>query len=349
MFRKTVKIQYRRFFRQEESGGATFEALIRRAMDTVPNDATSKLKDRYKLRIHKRSDDSVLTNIYSDNGDLLFGDITQITQDEMQSLLDSSDGDAAYADIEQYEKPKDREFIRSLLYWMIKEDHFFVIQSHSLRADSAEEYFNWIVNVRGKVSKDDCPVVLVAKFDPEAAGGDLDDIQEIIVGSKVAHQPGEQALGIDPREKEEIRSISRGAQTGKSKALQVLAALFGDTAEVDKIIDEIPEGSSLSVDVHIGYRTKKKKADRQVLKNVEVGLRHLPDHQLQVLGKEGRRSSDGKIRLHHMASVKCVMVGEGENERSTGRLDHNDVLRAMIEAYTVFKNNGKISDSAEKD
>jgi hypothetical protein len=344
MSRKPASVVYRRFNHTEHANGNSLELLIRTAMDKTPDSANHKLKERYKFRILKRTDDSVLANIYIDSGEYVFGDITQITQDEMQGLLDNSKDDAAFADIEQYEKPDDKDFIRSLMYWMVKGDHCFIIQSHSLRADSAEEYFNWVVNDKAKVLQNSCPIVLASKFDASSVGGDIQDIQEIIVGGTVAHQHGATALQIETHEAETLGSIERSLQTVKSKAQKVLEALFSDTAVVDKILSQIPEDSSLSVNVHIGYRTKKKKSSREILKNVEVGLRHLPDNQLQVRGKDGKRSPDGTIRLQHPVSIKCVLVGEKDMQRSTGRLDHTDVLRAMLEAYEVFRNNGKITD-----
>jgi hypothetical protein len=100
----------------------------------------------------------------------------------------------------------------------------------------------------------------------------------------------------------------------------------------------------LNVQVHIGYQTKKRKIDRVALKQLETGLRNLPDSQLQVKSKGARLASDGTIRLNHNASIRLVKAQDGDNQLIGTLLDPVDVLRAMVEAYSNFVANGKIQE-----
>lgn len=106
----------------------------------------------------------------------------------------------------------------------------------------------------------------------------------------------------------------------------------------------VPVDAELNVQVHIGYQTKKRKIDRVALKNLETGLRNLPDSQLQVKSKGSRQGTDGTIRLHHNASVRLVKVQDGDSHLIGTLLDPADVLRAMVEAYSNFVANGKIQE-----
>jgi len=121
-----------------------------------------------------------------------------------------------------------------------------------------------------------------------------------------------------------------------------LQALLGGDANVDSLINAVPKDVELNVQVHIGYQTKKRKVDRVALRQLEAGLRNLPDSQLAVKAKGARVATDGKIRLHHMASVKLITTQFDENEVTGSLLDPNDVFRAMMEADTNFVANGKI-------
>lgn len=344
MWRKSVTIHYRRLLSTPELAGRTLEALTRAAMEVSPSASGVRLKDRYKLRMYRRKDDSLFVNILLDRTNLIFGDITHFTKDQTQALFDDSKEDAAIADIQQIVKPEHAEFIHSLMYWMIKGDHVFLLQSQSLRTDSVEEYLTWLLAQQTQTLPTGSGVILSTKFDPQTVGGDLDDIREVVVGGVVSRQPDQVVPPAEMREVEEAEGVTEARLTGWDKAKEILEALFGNEAAVDKIMQKIPAESALSVEVHIGYKTKKRKMSREILKDFEVGLRHLPDSQLEVYGKDGKRSADGSIRLQYQANVLYHTDGEGEAKRPTALLDHNDVLRAMTEAYNNFVSNGKITE-----
>ena len=104
----------------------------------------------------------------------------------------------------------------------------------------------------------------------------------------------------------------------------------------------VPADAELNVQVHIGYQTKKRKIDRVALRQLETGLRNLPDSQLQIKAKGARVAADGTVRLHHDASIRLIKTLDGESQIIGTLLDPTDVLRAMVEAYSNFVANGKI-------
>ena len=104
----------------------------------------------------------------------------------------------------------------------------------------------------------------------------------------------------------------------------------------------VPTDADLRVDVHIGYKTKKRQVSRVALKQLETGLRNLPDSQLQIRARGATRATDGSVRLHHTASVRLVKARDGDVEKIGSLIDPTDALRAMYEGYTTFVANGKI-------
>lgn len=313
-----------------------------------------RLADRYALRIFTSGDDHLFVNVYhddppSENG-LVFGDILHFTKGHLQALFDAGQRDAASASVEQMRAPEKKEYIHSLMYWMIKDDHVFVIQSTSLKTESLENYLGWLLSTRTDVALASSSIILASKFDEDAVGGDLNDIQEIVIGGiatppptdGTAEQPVERTIDVEQKGK-----IDTAARTGWQQAREILETLLGGTANVDKMMQAVPEGADLSVEVHIGYKTRKRTVSREGLKSLETGLRNLPDSQLQVKAKGGTKASDGSIRLHHSASVQVREVQDGDDKRPGSLLDPNDVLRAMKEAYAVFIANGKIGDNGQ--
>lgn len=343
--RKPVKIHYRRLDDNDVIKGRTLETAIRTAMDATENGL--KLSDRYGLRIYTNGDHNLFVNVYHDPGDLVFGDILHFTKGHLQALFDAGQQNERSASVEQMQAPERKEYIHSLMYWMVKDDHVFVIQSTSLRTEALEDYLSWLLSTKTGVATPSSSVALAGKFDTDAIGGDLSNIEQIVIGGVATPPPRAQPPATAPQESEETvieqtQAFDTKAQTGWKQAKEILATLLGGSANVDKMMAAIPNEADLSVEVHIGYKTRKRGVNRQGLKSLEMGLRNLPDSQIRVKAKDGVKNIDGSIRLQHPASILVREVGEGENKRPGSLLDPTDVLRAMKEAYLVFKSNGKI-------
>jgi len=344
--RKTLQIHYRRLSNTAVLGGNTLEQSVRNAFGIALTGVA--LKDRASHRVYEKADESLLVNLYKDVEDptLVFGDIVHFSRGRLQSLLDTGKLDDPSALVEQLTAPERKEYIHSIMYWMVKGNHAFLIQSTSLKSDTLEEYLAWLLWQKTESLKGDPGLVLAAKFDQDQVGGDLQDIQEVIIGGTVRPEaPGAtpEPIPAAPGPTKEVEEHGRLSVRRLGQGVWgVLAELLGDSAKVDSIREAIPEDAELSVEVHIGYKTKRRKPDRAALRQLEQGLRNVPDSQIKVVGKDGTRSVDGKIRLHHSASIKLLKSGKAGEEKVGSLLDPTDVLRAMLEAYTNFVSNGKI-------
>jgi hypothetical protein len=342
--RKSVTIHYRRFS-PPATLDRTLENLVRTAMETTT--ASGQLiKNRYLERLNTIGSDNYFINTYHDGHSgtsLVFGDILHFTKGHLQALCKTSNQDVASVPVQQMKAPEQSEYVHSQMFWMVKDDHAFVVQSLSLRTPEFEQYLDWLLKTKTTHLPAIYPVILTAKFDEDAVGGDLGDIQEIIVGGVASAPPSILDEGTEQvTELTQHARIDTGRATGINTAMDVLRALLGGEANVVSLMKAVPKDAELNVQVHIGYQTKKRKVDRVALRQLEIGLRNLPDSQLSVKSKGARVASDGTIRLHHNASVRLIQTQLGESHIVGSLLDPTDVLRAMIEAYTNFEANGKI-------
>lgn len=355
--RKPVTIHYRKFGRPE--GGRSLEESVREAMNE-PTDDGSRIRSRYLERLLTLGSDSYFVNTYQDGAGqipLVFGDILHFTKGHLQALCKTADDKAAYVPVQQMKAPEQSEYVHSQMFWMIKGDHVFVLQSVSLKTPELEQYLEWLLKKRTSKLSETCPVILGAKFDVDAVGGDLGDIQEIIVGGVATPSPAlseveavdQEDRGAEFVEREVMQSgqIGTGGRAGWATARSILRELLGGDANVENLMRAVPPDAELNVQVHIGYQTKKRKIDRVALRQLETGLRHLPDSQLQVKSKGANLGADGTIRLHHNASIRLIIAQDGDSQVIGTLLDPNDVLRAMVEAYSTFVANGKISGVEE--
>lgn len=350
--RKPITIHYRKFVRPE-GARLTLEQMIRSAMD-YPIDGGIQLKHRYLERLREDGVDNYFINLYQDSSedlDFVFGDILHFSKGHLQALAKTADLNAQSVPVQQLKAPEQSEYVHSQMFWMVKDDHAFVLQSMSLKTADLEQYLTWLLQTKSSVLGDSNAVTLTTKFDIDEIGGELSDIQEIVVGG-VATPPPQRPERFEtaPQTAERVSEVTQhgqidtGRTTGWATARKILSELLGGDANVTSLMESVPPDAELNVQVHIGFKTKKRRIDRIALTQLETGLRNLPDSQLQVRAKGGKIGSDGTIRLHHNASVKLIKAIDGDNEIIGSLLDPCDVLRAKIEAYSTLLANGKITE-----
>jgi len=344
MPKKQTVIHYRKY--EAKEGESDFESTLRKGIESNISEGHS-LISRFKLRIQNIDGESVFANLLSsaqdsENKSYIFGDLVCFTKGQLQPLVDASKDDAASADVEQMTAPGEKEYLHSQMFWFVRKNHVLAIQSQSLQTKQLEDYFYWLLTTRTSINDKDHSVILASKFDSSAVGGDLADLKEVIIGGTV------QTQDVQKKDQDEIvteenltKTIDKEAK-GKSKTYirKILDAVIPDSANVERILSSIPEKAELLVRVHIGFQTKKRKVDKQALKDIEVGLRNIPDSQLAVRGRDGVQDAEGNIRLQYRAGIDLT---PGPDTAHPGALlSPSDVLRAMLEAYRYFEANGKI-------
>jgi hypothetical protein len=335
MQRQSATIHYRRL--EDVTGamkGLTLESAVRKAMSMSLDGG--KIAEHWKRRAWVSTEggaDTLLMNIYEDGGDFYFGDLTQYTTGYMQALL-ASEEDVAMLSVEQTPPPPGREYVHSMMYWFLKGNHVLVLQSRSLTGKNLEEYFSWLLKDRTPTVGPLLQVILQSKFDTSEAGGDIDDIREIVVGgrateSAAAHALDELVAGIGgPESEEEFYREVEKRRSWRDRALNVLRAVMNNEADVQKFLSSIPDDADLEVSVHIGYKARRRRVSRAPM---QQALRNLPDGDITAIGKNGRMSR-GDIRLSFNVSII----------RNESLLLPSDVRRAMVDTYNYFVSNGKI-------
>jgi len=307
-----------------------------------------RLRDRYSSRVQQAGESSYFANVYydvaqTDGSSLAFGDILHYTRGHLQALIERTDDTASSLPVKQMPADQNREYVHSQMFWMVKGDHVFVVQSTSLDTETLENYLTWLLIEKANVLAHGTPVVLASKFDPDVIGGDLGDIQELVIGGVASPVP---TLPDQPEERitEVLQhgEVSARQRTVRGHLMEVLEVLLGGKSEVQNVMKSVPEDAELRVDVHIGFETRKRKVNRTSLKQLETGLRNIPDSQLQVRSKGSVKSSDGTVRLHYPANVLLLKLNQAQEIIIGSLIDPSDMLRAMHEAYLNFVNNGKI-------
>ena len=330
--RKPLTVHYRRM--EDPVGamnGTTLELAVRDAMGIPVNGTTISANWNERACFFSADNtDTYLMNVYHDDGISFFGDLTVYTRGFLQSLL-KHEPDVPMLSVEQQPPPNNREYIHSMMYWLIVGNHVLLIQSRSLTSKHLEQYLTWLLKDKTHVIANTGHVILNAKFDSDQVGGDLDDVKEIIVGGTGVLQAALPDRAPLPRAREHDveRHVDIDEKRGwGERALGVLRAIMSNEADVQRLLNTIPQDADLNVSVRIGY-----KALRRTLSHapMQQALRNLPDGEITAIGKYGRVTGED-IRLSYPVRIETI----------GSLLVPEDVRSKLLSAYDYFVENGKI-------
>ena len=268
--------------------GTTLELAVRKAMDMPINGTTISANWNERAWLFPpENTDTYLMNIFHDDGISFFGDLTVYTSGFLQTLL-KNEPDVPMLSVEQHAPPNNREYIHSMMYWLIVGNHVLLIQSRSLTSKHLEQYLTWLLKDKTQEMAGNGHVILNAKFDGDQVGGDLDDVKEIIVGGTGVLQAAMlDRLPPPPAQERDVeRHVDIDEQRGwGERALRVLTAIMSNEADVQRLLNTIPQDADLDVSVRIGYKTLRRTVSRAPM---QQALRNLPDGEITAIGKYGR-------------------------------------------------------------
>lgn len=323
--RNRVTIHYRHLTDVTSAfGNLSLEDAIKQSMQKQ-NEAGILPKDNWKERAYireKTNGDTLLVNIFQEEQSFFFGDLTLFQDKFMQPLIEKKE-DAAILNLEQKQAPLGLEYVHSIMYWLVIKNHVFVMQTSSVSTKQLEEYLTWFLREKTKCIKDGGQVLLEARLDVDSVEGGIGDIKKIVVGGA----PLEAITSpIVEKEVENYEHIAN-KRTWKERAHDILKVIMSDT-DLEKLMNNLPEGAALDVSVNIGYKTRKRKIS---MAPMQQALRNLPEGEVTAFGKGGKLQGRD-LRL----SYPCNVLVNGN------LLDVNDMKRSMLEAYKYFVSNGKI-------
>lgn len=334
MPKKSVVIRYREFVDPVHAlDGSTLESVIRDALQTKENGVA--IGTRWAKRIRRDPDDDserMVANHVRDGQTYVFGNLVAYTVGRDQPVIDES-LNAREADIEQLPAPARKQFVNSMMFWMITDNHVFVLRHGQLNPPELEAYLRWLLAERTSVCPDNTQIILSEVVDLQGAGLADEDVTSVKIGSDINAQTYGEGRDQDVTTRERKKAQREG---GKELARKVLDLVVGnnDPGRVDRILREVPDGVDLSVDVEIGFDTRKRSVSRSALKKIAMATRNLPDSDVRLVTKSGEISGK-KIRLSYRASIPLI----------GSLLNRDETLHAMIEAYRHFVRSGKIEAS----
>jgi len=306
-----------------------------------------KVKDDWKSRQFNLPGSEThfqfINNLKNKSG-FLFGVVGLYSPEEFQAIIrreiggDEESIEHAFDQMEIFERPPldGENYLKGHGYFLIKDDHFLMIQHMSVRTSSMEIYIQNLFEKYGNIPRG-CKFELQAKLNLEDINGDVGEFRAVEIGgvSTGDWRPSE----TESRPASSIPSIVREQQLGEERARgslgkRILDQLFG-TMEADRILNSVPDGADLSVNVKFGFKSRSRGLDRVALSQIASAARDLPEGQIRGIGRDGTvRGND--LRLQTVMPFSRM--------RPNGALlELEDTFQKMMRVYYRFEEDGKLA------
>ena len=213
-----------------------------------------------------------------------FGNLVLYASEQNRAII-AIDDNADELDIEQIAPPKSndgrrREFLESILYYGIKQNHVVLLQSMSLRARELELHLNWLLREANLIDKDNA--VFINNFAPQVTHEKLEqsEVKSVQIGAPLVDyfeevtEPLAEAKSVTKR----FRPFGEG--------IEILKPLLGNRI-VDLSWDELDASSNLEVFVEITYKRQTDPGSQKLLNRLTTALRHVGDDDVRIELKDG--------------------------------------------------------------
>ena len=238
-----------------------------------------RVKNRQQS-VSSNSDDYIFINHISEYKNMVYGELVIIEIGKSQQMINIDDDASEYQmkafftsdlpdDLE--DKALKREFVESVLYFGVIDNHVAVIQSRALTSKILESYLDWLLGEASEAMSDDYAVI-------------LKDTANLKIQEKLASTPTKKLIIGAAIEAEEIQESSDIAKTTFSisdKFVQVFKALLQEDFSGLKLHDGL-EDANLRMKLEMTYDRKTSECGQSVIDSVASALRHSDDYKIEL-------------------------------------------------------------------
>lgn len=235
--------------------------------------------------------------------DVDFYDINAITSQQIKLEADEN--------ISQTEKDKiKREFIDSILYFGVLNNHIIMVQSNSLRAKDLEIHLNWLIHSFGNSFSDDSILILKDKPTEETIQKlESNPVRKINLGSVPVKNKDENghitikpsSIGTKSQSLQQVRKM-KFMPTGKGGS--ILKAAFGEDWFKDLKLEDSLDDANLQVNLEITYFRKTSKDGQLLMDTLATSLRNMDEDDIEISLKGGGTIKGGDLRLTGSINVQ---------------------------------------------
>lgn len=239
---------------------------------------------------------------------MLFGSLVVYAEGTNRPLV-TIETEKTELDIEQIAPPmkgsKRREFLDSILYFGIKDNHVLLVQSPSLTSRQMEAHLFWFLHQAGVLSDEDG--VSLNDYTPKATKSKIEKahVKKVSIGTPLEADPviDDEAHN---RAGGAVEKVKRVRYTPHGLGFDFLKVALGDQWLNKLKLDEALDDSRLQVSLEISYSYSTTEKSQKLLDNIANSLRHVEQDDIRIQlknkgvihGKELRLSSKIDVRAY---------------------------------------------------
>ncbi|MFK7319096.1 hypothetical protein ABBZ93_18745 [Acinetobacter baumannii] len=295
------------------SGKKTLQQMLQETL-IVEESLWSKAVNRQEI-VNINSEDFFFINHKSEHQEMLFAELLFVEKGKAQSFMHIDPSSEEFEikpftvdnlpDEEQSEDKKEntqKEFVDSVLYFGVIENHVALIQSRSIRSRHLEQHLGWLLgnNVSSALPKDSALI--------------LSDVPDPQTHQKLAKSPAKKLhIGTDVRgvtdhkllaPTEQIKTESMVFKV-QSKIVNVLKEITGIDISDLELKDSLDD-ANLKLKVVLTYDRKTSECGQFVLDSVASSMRHMEDEDFQIELSNGAILKGGELKISSTIKVETI-------------------------------------------
>ncbi len=204
---------------------------------------------------------------------------------------------------EEYKAAK-RDFINSMLYFGVIDNHVVVIPSAALRFNAIESYLRWFFVNKAKILPPEAMISLTQEANRNIKKlFDNHNVKSIEIGDTVTYVKSSKF-----EERTEVKNVT-------SQMLKTLVENFGDFK-----LDSIAQSSNIRAKFIITYSRKTDEDGQKILNGIAMNLRNVDDDDVTITLDGAGQLKKGNLNIHTKESI---------GRSSDGLLIMSDISHAM--------------------
>ncbi|HDR1241601.1 TPA: hypothetical protein QB250_000770 [Pasteurella multocida] len=309
----------------------TLQALIEKALKI---ERLAIVENRIE-KINSISDESRFINSHSAEGRMLFFQMVFIESGKQQTILDMEEGAKSYPiqafnlNGNEQDKKRRKEFVNSILYALIFNNHLVVLKSKALSERDLENHLYWLLVETSEIIPQS---QLGLAIQPPKQIRELttkEPVKKVLIGTELAgaFTPEEKKEDIDKQQDfDYLNELSKEVIDTKSikfspkVGMDILKSLFNKELFESKDFIDCLDESNLKVNLEITYDRKTTVSGQSFIDSIAHSLRHVDDDDVKIVLKNGGILRGSQVKLSGDINVKM---------NDNGIIDETDLRKQM--------------------
>lgn len=294
-------------------GAKTLQQLLHETL-IVEASLWSKAVNRQEM-INSNSEDFFFINHKSEHQEMLFAELLFVEKGKAQSFMhiDPSSNEFEIKPFTVNELPdesleegqseiKQKEFVDSVLYFGVIDNHVALVQSRSIRSRHLEQHLGWLLgsNISSALPKDSALI--------------LSDVPDQKTHEKLADSPARKLhIGSDIKGVTDHKLVSSTEQIKtesmvfkvQSKIVNILKEMTGVDISDLELKDSLDD-ANLKLKVVLTYDRKTSECGQFILDSVASSMRHMEDDDFQIELSNGAILKGGELKISSPIKVETI-------------------------------------------